>query len=149
MSDLLKVWQMDICRPSVNPGDQISLETSLEIPEETIDPQEVLKVQKISGSLIWLSTRTRPDITFAQSRISSMATRAPKRALAESKRLMRYLAGTVDLGLKFSPVCFGESLKLMESLAYFSEHGMDNGHLFTLDAFGDANFQLEDLKLEQ
>ena len=53
------------------------------------------------GSLIWLSTRTRPDISYAQSRISSMATKAPKRAVLEGLRLLRYLQGTKSIGLIF------------------------------------------------
>ena len=57
----------------------------------------------MAGSLIWLSTRTRPDITDAQSRISSMATKAPKRAFLECMRVLRYLNGTEDLGLQFKP----------------------------------------------
>ena len=57
----------------------------------------------MAGSLIWLSTRTRPDITYAQSRISSMATKAPKKAFQEGMRALRYLNGTKNLGLQFRP----------------------------------------------
>ena len=56
---------------------------------------------KSAGSLIWLSTRTRPDITYAQSRISSMATKAPKRAFLEGMRVLRYFSGTRDLCVQF------------------------------------------------
>ena len=55
----------------------------------------------MAGSLIWLSTRTRPDIAYAQSRISSMATKAPQRAVLEGLRVLRYLQGTRSLGLSF------------------------------------------------
>ena len=55
----------------------------------------------MAGSLIWLSTRTRPDLSYAQSRISSMATKAPKRAVVEGLRLLRYLQGTKTIGLHF------------------------------------------------
>ena len=55
----------------------------------------------MAGSLIWLSTRTRPDIAYAQSRISSMATKAPCRAVLEGLRVLRYLQGTISFGLWF------------------------------------------------
>ena len=63
---------------------------------------DVRQAQKLSGALIWLATRTRPDIVYAQSRISSLATRAPRRALECGKRVLRYIAGTLNYGLVFS-----------------------------------------------
>jgi hypothetical protein len=68
---------------------------------EEPDPREVKLCQKLAGSLIWLSTRTRPDIAFAQSKISSDATKNPARGLAMGKRVLRYLAGTAGWGLNF------------------------------------------------
>merc|ERR1712175_29366 len=69
----------------------------------------VHRAQNIAGSLIWLSTRTRPDITYAQSRISSMMTKAPKAAVLEAMTVLRYLRGTKDVGLDFKPCSnFGE-----------------------------------------
>ena len=91
---------MTNCKPLVVPGQS----TTVELPvEEDLDVDEILRAQKIAGSLIWLSTRTRPDITYAQSRISSMATKAPRRAFLEGMRVSRYLNGTKDLGLQFRP----------------------------------------------
>ena len=75
--DVLKTWDMTNCRPLMIPGES----TTVALPEEEeIDPESVHRAQKLAGSLIWLSRQTRPDITYSQSRISSMATKAPKRA---------------------------------------------------------------------
>ena len=97
---LLKTWSMSDCRPVVTPGEVI---TTVELPTEgtpdELDPDDVLMAQKLGGSLIWLSTRTRPDICFAQSRISSMATKAPKRAMVEGIRVLRYSKGTQNYRL--------------------------------------------------
>ena len=91
---------MTNCRSLGVPGEV----TTVELPEEVEpDPEDILRAQKMAGSLIWLSTRTRPDITYAQSRISSMATKAPKKAFQEGMRALRYLNGTKDLGLQFKP----------------------------------------------
>ena len=96
--DVLKTWEMSDCKPSLVPGTP----TSVELPaEEQPDPEDIHRAQKIAGSLIWLSTRTRPDITYAQSRISSMMTKAPKTAVQEAIRVLRYLQGTKHYALSF------------------------------------------------
>ena len=98
--DVLKTWEMTDCKPAIVPG----IPTTVELPvEEEQDPEDVHRAQKIAGSLIWLSTRTRPDITYAQSRISSMMTKAPKAAVQEAIRVLRYLQGTKHIGLCFKP----------------------------------------------
>ena len=84
--DVLKTWEMTDCKPILVPG----IPTTVELPvEEVQDPEDVHRAQKIAGSLIWLSTRTRPDITYAQSRISSMMLKAPKPAVMEAIRVLR------------------------------------------------------------
>ena len=93
-------WEMSDCRPVMVPG----MPTTVELAKgKDPDPEDVHRAQKLAGSLIWLSTRTRPDITYAQSRISSMMTKAPKIALMEGMRVLRYLQGTKHVGLRFQP----------------------------------------------
>ena len=96
--DVLKTWEMTNCRTLVKPGE----DTKVELPvEQNVDPEDVHRAQRLAGSLIWLSTRTRPDITYAQSRISGKATKAPKRAFLEGMRVLQYLNGTKPFGLQF------------------------------------------------
>ena len=91
---------MTYCRLVIVPGNP----TTVELPEEKeLDPEDIHRAQRMAGSLIWLSTRTRPDITYAQSRISSMMTKAPKTALMEGMRILRCLSGTKHVGLSFKP----------------------------------------------
>ena len=59
----------------------------------------VHKVQRLAGGLNWPATRTRPDISFVVSQLSSAAKRAPLRAVALGKRCLRYLAGTREHGI--------------------------------------------------
>merc|ERR1711873_167078 len=100
MGDILKTWEMADCKPLMVPG----IPTTVELPEEKDqNPDDIHRAQRIAGSLIWLSTRTRPDITYAQSRISSMMTKAPKTAVLEATRVLRYLQGTKHYGLCFKP----------------------------------------------
>ena len=99
--DVLKTWEMSECRSMMTPGEPSSTKLPEEGTPEQLDPEGVLRAQKMAGSLIWLSTRTRPDISYAQSRISSMATKAPQRAVIEGLRVLRYLQGTKPVGLRF------------------------------------------------
>ena len=77
--------------------------------------------QQLARSLIWLSTRTRPDIAYAQCRISSMATTNPEKAILDARRVLRYLSGTMDVGLVYRKTKSGE---------------------IDVTAFGDANFSV-------
>ena len=102
--DLLDTWQMAQSRPVVTPGEVTpSPELPSEGDPEDLDPEDIRIAQKLGGSLIWLSTRTRPDIAYAQSRISSMATKAPKRAIMEGYRVLRYLKGTINFRMIYRP----------------------------------------------
>ncbi|CAK0841691.1 unnamed protein product, partial [Prorocentrum cordatum] len=67
------------------------------------DLAEVKLAQKMGGGLLWLSTRSRPDIAFAVSRLSSHACRAPTWALKLGKRILRYVLGTRRFGLVVRP----------------------------------------------
>ena len=77
---------MPECRQCVTPGEQTGLELEDE-KEENASIEEIRIAQKLAGSLIWLSTRTRPDIEYAQHRISNLAVRAPRKTLAEGREL--------------------------------------------------------------
>ena len=97
--DVLKTWELSDCKPLLTPREAGSkVELPSEGTDEELDPEDVFRAQKLAGSLIWLSTRTRPDICYAQSRVSSMSTKATKTALMEGIRVLRYLQGTKDIG---------------------------------------------------
>ena len=84
--DTLKTWELTECKPLSMPGE---VTNTVELPDEPDpDSEDIHRAQKLAGSLIWLSTRTRPDIVYAQSRISSMATKAPITAYKEGQILI-------------------------------------------------------------
>ena len=60
---------------------------------------DVRLAQRMGGGLIWVSSRTRPDVAYAVSRISSAAAKRPLWALRLGKQTLRYLAATRDFGL--------------------------------------------------
>ena len=54
------------------------------------------------GSLQYLSTATRPDITFAVNRLSAYTANPSMAHYSAAKRILRYLAGMKNLGIKYS-----------------------------------------------
>ena len=61
----------------------------------------IRKCQKIVGEVLWLVTRTRPDIMFAVSRMGSNVTKATSAVIETAKQVWGYLKKTSGEGLKF------------------------------------------------
>ena len=59
--------------------------------------------QSLIGVLQWLSTMTRPDITFTVSNLSRYTNNSTIQHLQAAKHVLKYLSGTTELGLHFGP----------------------------------------------
>ena len=73
-------------------------------PEEQISEHDIKAAQKLVGEFLWVSTRTRPEITYAVSRCSAVILTAPKWACdtcATTNLIWGYLKETPDTGLWF------------------------------------------------
>ena len=57
--------------------------------------------QSAVGSLLYLSTRTRPDIAFAVGNVARYCSKPTKTHWTAVKRIFRYLKGTTRLGLLY------------------------------------------------
>ena len=64
------------------------------------DAANVKEAKRIIGELVWNSTRTRPDLSFAINRLASLITKDPQLVIELSKNVWYYLAATVDHGLQ-------------------------------------------------
>ena len=58
--------------------------------------------QKLVGSLIYLAICTRPDISYAAMSLGQFNANPTRGHLLAAKRVLRYLAGTLDLVLEFN-----------------------------------------------
>ena len=58
---------------------------------------------KCAGAMLWLSTRSRPDLSYCVSRMASLCSKNPSSSLIMGKRLCRFLSGTSDRGLTLKP----------------------------------------------
>eukprot|EP00971_Amphidinium_carterae_P333691 6468545-Amphidinium_carterae.1 len=70
--------------------------------EKTTELIDDAALASILGSLLWLSLRTRPDISWAVSRLDSLASTEPDETRRRLKQLMSYLRWTLDFALVFT-----------------------------------------------
>ena len=59
------------------------------------------EAQRVVGELVWVATRTRPDLAFAITKLASLITRDPQLVIDLTKNVWHYLANTMDHGLQF------------------------------------------------
>ena len=75
--------------------------------------------QSAIGSLLYLSVATRPDIAFAVSNAAKFSAQPGKQHWTAVKPIMRYLRGTTNLDLVFTPQvsaeCIGSILRCGQS----------------------------------
>ena len=70
--------------------------------ESAIEPRcDRTKYQEIIGSLNFLATRTRPDLSFSVGLLARYSNDPTEAHFAVAKRILRYLRGTVDYALQY------------------------------------------------
>ena len=57
------------------------------------DRRQVREAQALAGSLLWLSTRSRPDLAYGVAALSRLMTKNPKRAIEIGHNLLAYVKG--------------------------------------------------------
>ena len=81
---------------------EVPLSLGTQEPEsEDAALEDLRKCQRLIGEVVWLSVRTRPDISFALSRLSSWMTRSPVKVYQLGLQLLAYVIATEHLGLVF------------------------------------------------
>ena len=64
-------------------------------------PEGVKSCQKVIGELLWLVTRTRPDLMFGVSRMGASVLKSTHVIQETAKQMRLYLRATLEEGLKF------------------------------------------------
>ena len=77
----------------------------MKLSKETENEEELdtSKYQSAVGSLLYLSTRSRPDLAFAVGNAARYCSQPSQQHWSAVKRIFRYLRGTTDLGLLYQP----------------------------------------------
>ena len=84
-----------------------SVKTPVSVGEKLVQACEVSEVfdqalyQSAVGSLLYLSTRTRPDIAYAVSNVAKFCSQPTKQHWTAVKRILRYLRSTPNYGLLY------------------------------------------------
>jgi len=64
--------------------------------------QRIQTYQSLISALLWLSTATRPNIAYATNQLALYLTNPGHSHFVAAKRVLRYLKGTQELGLRYS-----------------------------------------------
>ena len=94
--DLLRRHGFKDCKPVDNP---VALETKLVTNKG--EPVNTEGYRSIVGGLLYLSTRTRPDIAFAVGAVARHCSSPGTEHWIAVKRIMRYLCRTKDFGIEY------------------------------------------------
>ena len=95
----LKKYNMEEAKPIKTP---VNVSSKLLKASEDSEFFDQTLYQSAVGSLLYLSTRTRPDIAFAVNNVARFCSQPTKTHWTAVKRIFRYLRGTTHLGLLYS-----------------------------------------------
>ena len=99
IEEILRMYQVN---PTQNDKVPISKELAVFDPEDVPPcPEDVSAAQRLTGELMWIAQKTRPDISFTCSLLASLSTKAPARCLIVGEKTLRYLHGTKGWRMKF------------------------------------------------
>ena len=88
-----------------------------EFEQMVYDDRSLRKAQQMTGQLLWLSTKSRPDLMHSVSSMSSLCLRDPILVERIGKRVLAYLFATSQLSLMF----FGSSDEPEHSVVAYSD----------------------------
>ena len=98
--DLLEKFNMSHSNPTDTPVD---VGAKLMKRQEGEDSFDHGIYQSAVGSLLYLSTKTRPDLAFAVGNVARYCADPTKVHWTAVKRIIRYVKGTLNMGLLFCP----------------------------------------------
>jgi len=93
-------------KPSETPADPNVVLSKSMSPTTDEEREEMKKIpyREAVGTLLWLSLGTRPDISYAVSQVTKFNDCYGSEHWQAVKRIIRYLKGTINLGLKYSSI---------------------------------------------
>lgn len=94
---LLEKFNMQDCTPTTTPLPEKSKENDKSEPF-----QDINLYQQLVGALIYLSNATRPDIAYTVGDLARSMQKPTQESWTNAKRTLRYLKGTINLGLHYS-----------------------------------------------
>ena len=101
--DTLSRFGLSDCKPSPTPssGAHLSSTDSPFTPSQVSEMSNV-PFRSLVGCLLYIATCTRPDISAAVGAVSAFLSNPGRAHWTAAKRILRYLAGTIDFKLTYS-----------------------------------------------
>ena len=97
--NMLEKYGMKDAKPVSTPGDpNVKLVANDEVSKSLSNPS---KYQSLVGSLLYAAMATRPDIAYAVGVLGKFNANPSEAHFTAAKRVLRYLKGTVDWGLRY------------------------------------------------
>ena len=138
----LKVGQQSYTRDLLNrhqvehPRPVPMTKADAELPEEEQPALEnIRQAQTVVGELLWLSIRTRPDISFAVSQLGRQVNKRPKWVVKTAQQVFGYLKGTETQSLSYG-VCTSDDRGPEDDLPFHRE--MQQVEMFSDISFAPA-----------
>ena len=100
---LLKQRHLEDAKPSRTVGQESVGEEAEALEDSSPTASDILQAQTMCGELVWISSRSRPDIAHAVAVASSQITTAPRASAKRCQHVLRYLRDTPTLGLVARP----------------------------------------------
>ena len=91
------MWEAMPVKTPLEPGYRLSKD---DCPEK-VDPELQRKFRMITGGIGWLANMTRPDLAFAHNELSKFLQYPGEAHMKCAIRVLQYLRGTYNLGLKW------------------------------------------------
>lgn len=135
ISRVLKRFGMDDCNPVSTPLD-LSQKLTADMCSQTYEAQkemEKVPYMEAIGRLLFAAQNTRPDISFAVNLLSRFSKNPGKGHWLAVKRILRYLKGTLEMGIVYSK--FSEDLTGFcdaDWAADVDERRSTSGYVFTM-----------------
>ena len=101
-------------------------QAAMEVDEEPPNIERVRKCQKAVGEVLWLVTRTRPDIMFSVARMGANVTRATRKVMEAASQLWGFLKKTSAEGLRYEEETEEEPVVQVYTDASFAPEGEES-----------------------
>ena len=89
--------------------------------------------QSVVGCLLYLSTKTRPDIAYAVGNVSRFTVKPTKQHWSAVKRIMRYLNGAINHGLLYGETSFLTGYSDANWAGDLDDRKSTSGYVFTMN----------------
>ena len=98
--ELLRLHSIGPTQRSIIPVSREQARFEGEPDEAIFTTSELRRAQQLAGEVLWLSQRTRPDVAYTASLVSSLCSRAPRRAVAIALKCLEYLQHTMSYSIR-------------------------------------------------